>query len=531
MNFTAEWISFDRTNAFSALANDYLLQHTALQSFYQHAPNLKGVETALRERESFPTDRTTLVEVLKAQYQGIATSDKVNINIEKLAAPNTFTICTAHQPNLFTGYLYFIYKIIHAIKIAEELNAQIPEKQFVPVYYMGSEDNDLAELNHIFLNQDKLVWETNQTGSVGQMQTKGLDVLIDRIRGELGVFEHGQSLVELLQNCYCQSPTIQEATFKFVNALFSSYGLIVLIADNKALKKIMTKVFEDDLFNHTPAKIVTQTAQQLAGKYHAQVHPRDINLFYMKDNLRERIINTGHHFEINHTDIIFTPGEMAEELNTHPERFSPNVVLRGLFQETILPNIVFVGGGSEIAYWLELKEMFTHYQVPYPVILLRNSFLIIEKKEVQLMNKLALSEEALFKEESALMNEIVKDLSSRQLTLKKEMDELNALYMHIESIAGEVDSTLIKHVKALESKSSKNLKALEKKLLRAEKNKFEVQRIQLHKLKSRLFPHNSLQERTDNVLPYYARFGQPFIDMLYKHAPTFNNKFGILKES
>ncbi|HRO46261.1 bacillithiol biosynthesis cysteine-adding enzyme BshC [Agriterribacter sp.] len=531
MNFTAEWISYDSTNAFSALAIDYLHQHTSLQPFYQYTPDLQGIAGAIDARKAFSTDRTILVAALKTQYEGIAASAKVKANIEKLAFSNTFTVCTAHQPNLFTGYLYFIYKIVHAIKLADELNTAFPQNHFVPVYYMGSEDNDQEELNHIFLNNEKLVWETRQTGAVGKMHTKGLDALIHRISGELGVLEHGQQLVALLKSCYCQSSTVQEATLKLVNTLFESYGLVVLIADDAALKKAMTGVFEDDLFRHTPATIVTQTAQQLAAAYHAQVNPRDINLFYMKGSTRERIIKTGDGFTVNNTDICFSSAAISDELHAHPERFSPNVVLRGLYQETILPNVAFIGGGSEIAYWLELKDMFTHYGVPYPVLLLRNSFLIAEKKMGQLMDKLNIAAEALFKEEALLLNNIVRSRSSLQLTLEKETHQLAALYKHIGTVSQRVDTTLTQHVNALETKAVKALKSLEKKMLRAEKKRYTVQSVQLHTLKSALFPRNTLQERVENILPYYARYGPSFIDMLYAHAPTFDKKFGVLREA
>src|SRR5690606_23930744 len=143
--------------------------------FYKHRPNLGGIGNAIKERMAFNTNRKNLVAALKSQYQQIDRCDKVISNIDKLADHNTFTICTAHQPNLFTGYLYFIYKIVHAIKLADELNTVYPQYHFVPIYYMGSEDNDLKELNHIYLNGDKLTWETQQTGAVGRMNTKGLD--------------------------------------------------------------------------------------------------------------------------------------------------------------------------------------------------------------------------------------------------------------------------------------------------------------------------------------------------------------------
>ena len=270
---------------------------------------------------------------------------------------------------------------------------------------------------------------------------------------------------------------------------------------------------------------------QLAKHYHVQVNPRDINLFYMKDGIRERIINTGDQFEINNTNTRFSSNEILDELHNHPERFSPNVVLRGLFQETILPNVAFIGGGSEIAYWLELKEMFTHYKVPFPVLVQRNSFLIVEQKMTRLMEKLQLSAEDIFKDETLLLNNIIKARSTLQLTLEKEIEQSAGFYDHIRSLTEKVDMTLTKHVNALEMKAGKALKNLEKKMLRAEKKKYAAQSVQLHKLKTALFPRNTLQERVENVLPYYARYGKSFIDMLYEHAPTFDKKFGVLREA
>ena len=531
MNYTSQWISYARTNAFSALAIDYLNQQEFLLSFQQHTPDIKGIAKAIEIRKKNSPNRTLLVETLKDQYKQISASEKVKNNIELLASPNTFTICTAHQPNLFTGYLYFIYKIVQAIKTANELNSKFPEYRFVPVYYMGSEDNDLEELNRINLNGEKLIWETKQTGAVGRMSTKGIDELISKISGQLDVLEYGPELTVLLQQSYLQSSSIQEATFKLVHQLFENYGLVVLIPDDAGFKKQMNAVFKDDLFVHTPAKIVKTTAEALSTKYHAQVNPRDINLFYMKDDIRERIIEENGKFIINNTSTQFTKQGLEAESDAHPERFSPNVVLRGLYQETLLPNVVFIGGGSEVAYWLELKEMFRHYNVPFPVLLLRNSFLIVEENMTSLIKKLDISVEDLFENDAYLLSEIIKRHSKQQLTLENEINQLNILYQHINEIAGKVDVTLSVHVKAIEKKAENAIINLEKKIIRAEKRKHEEQAIQVQKLKSTLFPKNNLQERIGNMLPYYARYGKAFIDMLYQHSPTLDQKFGILIEN
>ena len=530
MNYSAQWISYRSTNAFSALATDYIHQNDFLATFQQHPPALQGIAAAIKERSLQPGNRKLLVEVLQKQYGNISSSEKVMTNISKLQDASTFTICTAHQPNLFTGYLYFIYKILHAIKVADELKTAFPEYEFVPVYYMGSEDNDLEELNRIYLGGERLVWQTDQRGAVGRMRPSGLEAIVKQIKGQLVIDKHGPELISLLEKSYLDAPTIQEGTLRFVDSLFNSFGLVVLIADTPLLKQEMLAVFEDDLFRHTPSDIVTSTTAALSDRYHIQVNPREINLFYMKDDIRERIIAENEIFRVNNTDITFSKEEMNAELNSFPERFSPNVVLRGLFQETILPNIAFIGGGSEVGYWLELKDMFRHYNIPYPVLLLRNSFLIVEEKAAKLMQKLDITVEQLFGGESVVLNELVKKNSSLQLTLEAEKEQLAVFYDHLKTIAAPIDPTLSIHVSALEKKAANSIEQLEKKMIRAEKRKHTEKIQQFLKLKSILFPNEKLQERIENILPYYARYGKEFIHLLYENSLTFEQQFTVLVE-
>ncbi|PWU02243.1 MAG: bacillithiol biosynthesis cysteine-adding enzyme BshC, partial [Bacteroidetes bacterium] len=399
-----------------------------------------------------------------------------------------------------------------------------------PAFYLGSEDNDLEELNRINLNGDTIIWDTNQSGAVGRMNTKGLDLIIERISGELSVLPNGPELVKELKDCYLKSNSIQEATFRFVHYLFKDFGLIVVIPDNQSLKKKMIPVFEDDILQNNPSQIVSKTAARLEENYHAQVNPREINLFYLIDGVRERIIQTDSGFRINNSDIRFTKDEIVKELNLHTERFSPNVVLRGIFQETILPNIAFIGGGSEIAYWLELKDMFQHYGVPYPMLIMRNSFMIIDQKSKEKMDNLGLEIDDLFKDEMELMNELVKKQSHVNLSLDKELEEIRRYYDELREKSGDVDPTLAQHVIAMEVRALKAVEELEKKMLKAERRKFENQQVQIQQLKASLFPSGNLQERVDNILPFYAKYGNDFIRNLYENSPTLEQQFTILTE-
>src|SRR5687767_2175649 len=307
-------LSFEQTGYFTKIIIDYLNQSTAIQPFYKHPVSPEGMAAAIQARQLAQPDRNLLVKELQQQYKDIETTALVQQNIQQLLQPNTFTITTAHQPAIFTGHLYFIYKIVHVIKLAERLKKEFPDNHFVPVFWMGSEDADLDELGHIYLSGEKLVWETKQTGAVGRMQTKGLDKLIHRIEGELSVQPFGPALIQLLRRCYLESPDIQTATFAIINALFAEYGLIVLLPDNANLKKVMQPVFEEDLLQQQPAAIVERTIEKLSRQYKVQAHPRPVNLFYLKDNIRELIEVSDNKYYVRNTNIHFTREEILAGL-------------------------------------------------------------------------------------------------------------------------------------------------------------------------------------------------------------------------
>ncbi len=531
MNCTATSLPYQQTGYFSKIITDYLDNNPGLQPFFQHSPDIDGIKNAMAARKEFANHRSLLTDILKQQYAAVPASDAVNANIQLLLQENTFTICTAHQPALFTGTLYFVYKILHAIQLANHLRKELPEYHFVPLFWMGSEDADLDELGKIYLGSDKIVWDTKQAGAVGRMNTKGLEKIIARIEGELSVQPNGKDLVQILKDAYLNSPDIQTATFKLLHKLFEQYGLVVLIPDNADLKKVMTSVFEDDLFRQQPSSIVAKsvTALQTAG-YKVQAHPRDINLFYLKEGLRGRIEKKADQFIVHDSAYAFTEGELRTELNNHPENFSPNVILRGLFQETILPNIAFIGGGGETAYWLELKELFQYYKVPFPVLVLRNSFLIVEKKWREKIKKNGFGINDFFQTEQQLLTNLVKEKANGQLQLENELQAATDLYQQLKVKAGAIDKTLQQHIGALEAKALKPMKELEKKMLRAEKRKYEDEQRQIHAIKAALFPLNGLQERIDNFMPYYAKWGKEFIDILLRHSLHVQQQFVVLVE-
>ena len=313
-----------------------------------------------------------------------------------------------------------------------------------------------------------------------------------------------------------------------MNELFAEYGLLILLPDSPAVKKAFSPVIKKELLEGFSHIAVKATVAQFPAIYKVQASGREINLFYLLDDKRQRIEQTGADFLVVNTALKFTKEEMLAELNNYPERFSPNVILRPVLQETILPDIAFIGGGGEVAYWLELKKVFEAVAVPYPMLIVRNSFLFISKELQAVTQKLQFSDTDLFKPELELINQLVKEGSTLQLNVEKEKQQMLKLYQAIKKIAAHVDLTLQTHTDALQTQALNKITALEKKILSAEKKKFAAQQRQLQKLKMQLFPNNSLQERVANLLPFYAIGGKDFIETIYNNSSGLRQEFGII---
>lgn len=525
------YIPYKDTGYFSPLVIDYLQQKDDLNDFYKFSPDADGIEQAIQLRTTYRVNRDTLVKTLNSQYKGFKLHDKLSTNLQKLSDENTFTICTAHQPNLLTGYLYFIYKIVHAIKLADELNNKYSDKHFVPVYYMGSEDNDLEELGTFKYNGQKFIWNAEeQTGAVGRMNTKSLKPLLDelfRVIGPPG--DDTEELKKLLSTAYLKQDNINSATRYLVNELFGKYGLVVLDPDEAAFKTEISDILKDDLLNHNAGKIVAAQIEKLRS-YKSQAFPRDINLFYLKDQLRERIEKDGDKWLVLNSDISWSKEELLEELISHPERFSPNVILRGLLQEKILPNVAFIGGGAEVAYWMQLKQLFEHYEVFFPVVLLRQSALWIEPKETELRKMLGLTVKDIFTPIEELKKRHLEKTTNAKWHTDQERNAIEAVFKQLKEKATDLDKTLEASAEAALTKMNKQLAVLEKKMLRAEKRKHDTELQRIEKLIAGTFPGGSLQERYENFIQYYTLYGKEFVATLYNSIEPLQNEFLVISK-
>ncbi len=529
MDFNCNYISYQQTGFFSKIVTDYLAGESDLQPFYQHLPNKQGIKDAIAAKKS-TVDRNLLVNYFKNQYSNTQLTTLQQQHIDLLQQENCFTVTTAHQPNIFTGPLYFIYKILHAVKLASELNIEFPDNKFVPVYYMGSEDADLDELGNITVQGKKLVWQTSQTGAVGRMKIdKNFLQLIKEIEGQIAVNEFGAELVSIFSNAYSLGKTVEQATFELVNNLFAEFGLLVLLPDNADLKRAFIPTITKELTEQFSRKAVDKTNTELVKHYKTQAAGREINLFYLVDDKRERIEKKDGLFIIEKLNASFTLDEILEELNNHPERFSPNVILRPVFQETILPNVAFIGGGGELAYWLQLKNVFQEVNIPYPVLVLRNSFLFYKKAQLDKLERMNYSIADLFVNTEILFTNLVNKESANNLSLQNQLVEARNFYNNLKVQASSIDATLEIHIEAIAIKAIKKIEQLEKKMLRAEKRKYLDQKNQLQNIKADLFPDNSLQERTENFSFFYSIFGKEFLKIILSSSKGLQQQFGLIE--
>ena len=513
-------IPFRSTHAFTEFFQKYIEQHPSLKSYYNHFPSLENFGKQIKEKAgSFPkANRKVLVDVLQRQYQPLKPIGAVETNIQSLLEENTFTVTTGHQLSIFTGPLYFIYKIVTVIRTCQELKKKYPKSHFVPVYWMASEDHDYEEIKSFRLYGKKYTWETVQQGAVGRFQTKDIKQLFDQLPGEVGIF----------REAYLKSGSLSEAVRKYVHALFASEGLIVMEADDKDFKTLFQKVMSDDLFEHTPFKLVTETNKELeALDLHPQVNPREINFFYLEKDLRSRLEQHGKAFPVVDTDLKFSKEEITKKIKESPEVFSPNVILRPLYQEMILPNLAYVGGPAELVYWLELKKVFDHHQTPFPILLPRNFALIVDAPTSRKISKTRLHLEAFFEEKDDLYKRWLSQHSTHNLSLDETSRQLDQLLAEVQARCANIDATLSPMAAAQAAKMKKMIQTIELKMVRAEKRLQSDSLRQIEVVKDALFPNGSLQERTDNFLNFYQQDAS-FIEKLLEHFDPFDFQFNVL---
>lgn len=443
----------------------------------------------IKKQQYSVSQRQLLVRVLSEQYAGLY-SDSQKVNIDAVAKENSFTVTTGHQLSVLTGPFYFIIKILHTIKLADVLKKTYPEYNFIPVFWMASEDHDFEEIRNVHLFNKTFTWNQVHGGAVGDLALDGLEEFKSEVKQLFG--NNPEAEIHGLLDLY-DGANLSQATFKLVNELFKDRGLLVIDANKKAFKESFKPILKKELEEGFSYKAVRSTDEKLieAG-LKLQINPREINLFYLSEGRRDRIIKTENGFEIEGLKFV-SENEIIEELEHYPDRFSPNVVLRPLYQESLLPNLCYIGGTGEITYWLQLKEVFNCAEVPYPLIQVRNSLVWLDEHCVEKMNKLNLTKEDLFENSDLIKRRLVEQFAQEDLDFSTINEHAKGLSNAMLSHAN--DTPLEQFAKAELVKIDKLVQSFEEKFVRFVKKQNEQLIKDYDYIVERMFPNEHPQER------------------------------------
>lgn len=520
-------VPYRATGRFPAIAMDHLEGAEGVRELRTHAPDRSGLAAAMAARTFDPGARAILCAVLNDQYAGTPVEPAVRANLDALRRDGTLTVTTGHQLCLFTGPLYVPFKILNAIRLARDLST--PERAVVPVFWMATEDHDRAEIDHAWINGTKVQWPGSASGAVGRLTLEGVQQTVDAATALLGPGAHTDEVVALLRKCYAEGATLAQATRAFVHALFGRFGLVILDADDVRLKRLFVPAMQEELLNNVAQRSVAYAEERMNGHYALQAHAREINLFYLGAGTRSRIERDGDRYHVLEGGPVFDLDGLLAELEAYPERFSPNVLLRPIYQETILPNVAYIGGGGELAYWLQLRWLFQALRVPMPVLMLRTSAVLVRPKDIALWRSLGLDIADLFADVEGLHARVASSRAAFATELNAERDELNAFYDRLASRVGSVDSTLEAAARSTGKHALTGLAHVEEKLMRAAKRQQATDLARLDGVLQRVFPDGTLHERRDNLLPWYAASGPAFLDELLEQLDPLDPVFSVLE--
>lgn len=518
------------TGLLPQISIDYINEAGSLKGFYQYSPKIDSFANAIKNKNFSQEKRNLLSEVLLEQYKDseLELSELSISKIESLKNENTYTVTTGHQLSIFTGPLYFIYKIVTAINLAKQLNEKYLDKHFVPVFWMASEDHDFEEISSINLFGKEIKWnKLSHQQPVGRLNLDGLKEDMYNIELMLVSKAKAKYWSELLESSYNDKYKLSQATRRLVHQLFASEGLLIIDADNAKLKNELIPIIKADILEQQSFKAIQKTNEELSKNYKLQINGREINFFYLHDELGRKLIRPeGDEFKLQDTDIVFTRNEIENLIESKPELFSPNVVLRPVYQELILPNLAYIGGPAEVAYWLQLKGVFNSYEVPYPVVMQRNSFLLLGSSLKTKIEKSGLQLADFFTNESVLLDKFVKLKSESNFHMYSQ--QIEVLFQKLIDEAKTIDNQLGKDLLETKLSTKDFLNKANKTFKKQQEAKLETDIEKLLKTKSQIFPNGVFQERKENIMTYDVNTEKDIIDLVLEKADAFGQDLIII---
>ena len=512
----------------SKIVRDFL-RSKKLNGFYSHKNEIDSYKKLIEKRSSFSKkQRDLLFNVLSNQYKNFSDMSLVANSIKKLRKNNTYTVTTGHQLCLNTGPLYFIYKILQTIKISDELNKFYPKSNFVPVFWMASEDHDFEEIRSFqTYNYKYQISSKSKDYCTGKIKPSDLSKVIEDLDKNFKSKPFKNEICELFKASYGKNITLAESTRNIVHTLFKDYGLVVVDADDKQFKTSFNELFTDEIINFSTYDLVNKTNKKLIDLYandiKLQVNPRKLNLFYIENNIRYRLDFSDDSYTLVGKKVFFDKDQISSKIKDSSNQFSPNVLFRPLYQEFILPNLSYVGGNAEISYWLQLKSLFDYHNISFPILSLRNSIIMLNKRDFELMKRYKMDINDFFQSKDNFVKKIVEENIEMNISLNNEKNKLKNLYKNIIESVNKIDLNLNSSVKSSEAKQIAILESLEKKIVKFQKRNIKTTIKSLEKIYDKIYPENIFQERKINFSEFYSYKGNDLINSIYESISPFDN--------
>jgi len=515
------------------LTADYLDNFTKVRDFFNgdfRDPSAFERQTEKVQSRSIP--RKDLAAVLEEQNRSYGCGPRTLDHIKKIARDQTCAVVTGQQVGLFSGPLYTIYKALTAIKLAEELNRLRPGC-FVPVFWLASDDHDRAEIDHI-----SLMDQTNRLEEIRcPIPSPGFKIPASHLILPLEISDVIQRLSDLtldsefkaeildhLREAYAPGRSFADAFGRWMTRLFQSSGLILIDAGHPRLKELGRDVFCLEIIEGSPSTrqaLATSERLRQAG-YETQIplHEGILNLFYMEGE-RSPLQEKDGTFVLKETQPARSGKELAALVKEKPFLFSPNVLLRPLYQDALLPTVAYVAGPGEIAYFAQMKGTYEAFQLPMPVIYPRKSATIVEKKVDHVLRKYDLNMTDLWHRAAGIIGDITKKQVPDFLdkAIRVAHDHLDQDFESLKREVMAFEPSLKDSLDQAKGKMSLQWTFMEKKILQAVRKRNETAIQQLDKAVHNLYPNQHLQERVFNIVPYLIKYGYALVDRLSQALP------------
>lgn len=524
-------INFKEIPGQSPLFLDYLYNFKKVAKYYiKDFRNEAIYEPHFRDVLSkYPSDRKQVTQTIKNQYISKRISAKTSQNIKLLEERNTLAIVTGQQLGLAGGPLYTIYKTITAIKLAAHLTAKYPDFNFVPVFWLAGDDHDFEEISSINLLNNENKVETiaykveeegeKEAGSVGGIRLEQeIEDFISGLEGALRPTEFTQDVIHYISSIYRPGKSVAEAFSEMMFKFFDKYGLVIFNPQANDVKKLLIPVFKHELENYRAhaTKLITISAG-LDEEYHAQVKIRPINLFVNNENGRYLLDPLeNNEFRLKRKKVKFSKDELLQLLESSPEMFSANVILRPVCQDWLFPTAFYVGGPAEISYFAQIVQLYKAFNLATPIAWPRISATIVEKSVQTLSQKFDLTINDYFELKGEIFNKVASMISEYDIEGKFEVAEnrMANIFDDLKDYLSEIEKTLGDPVEKNKQRTLQYLVELKGKAEAARLRKHESTMNQLQKSYSMILPNDNLQEREINYFYFANKYGLGFYEYL-----------------